>query len=57
MRELNEMELGAVCGGRTRQSNSNRITIFNKSVVVKSSHVDVDQRIDADISIAQSNET
>ena len=52
MRELNEMELDAVCGGR----NSVRISHVsqkNSAVVVKSALVDVDQKNDIHIDINQ----
>ena len=59
MRELNEMELDAVCGGAmiARQpSNSVRISHVsqkNSAVVVKSALVDVDQKNDLDIHLNQ----
>ena len=52
MRELNEMELDAVCGG----GNSVRISHVsqkNSAVVVKSAFIDVDQKNDLHIDINQ----
>ena len=52
MRELDELKIDAVCGGR----NSVRISHVsqkNRAVVVKSALIDVDQRNDIHIDINQ----